>query len=85
MPDFPDPTSMQRYSIDSIAIAPDLGSMMVRFIDPSKNTGGPVLAEVHEMTISLRGDDDLRSIMWDVMDRICDVIDEAHKARRLDP
>lgn len=83
MPEYPDPTSMQRYVINSLAVAPDLGSIMVSFIDPAKNAGGPIIADVHEMTISLHDDEThLREMMWEIVDRLCDVIDESFKARR---
>jgi hypothetical protein len=85
IPTQPDPTSMQRYGIESVAFAPDLGSVMIRYMDPA-NVGGPVLGDMNEKTIDLRdfdgAGDDYRSLIWTMVDQLCDIIDEAHRQCR---
>lgn len=73
---------MQRYLIESVAFAPELDSIMVRFEQPHR-TGGPIVGERLEWEISLRGEDgDLRTRAWNIVDELCDILDEAFAERR---
>lgn len=84
MIDVPDDgITMKRYTVESVAFAPDLNSILVRFQEPG-NVGGPVLGQIIEQEITLRDDNDLRlrERVYEIVDFVCDIIDEVHAERR---
>lgn len=76
-----DQISMKRYKIASVAFADDLGSIMVRFEEPD-TAGGAILVESKEQEISLHEDPEMRQMVWELVDGLCDVLDRAHADRR---
>lgn len=81
MSNIDDQISMKRYRVESVAFAPDLGSIMVRF-EEIDSAGGAILSEHKEQEISLRTDPEMRQQVWEIVDLVCDVIDRAFADRR---
>lgn len=77
-----DPTSMNRYRIESVAIADNLGAIVVRYEEPN-SAGGAILSERKEQEISLHEEPEMRQALWELVDGLCDIIDAAHASRRL--
>lgn len=75
------PFVMDRYKIESVAFAEDLGSIMVRFEEPH-TAGGPITVERKEQEINLFEDGELRQQVAELVDLICDVVDRVHADRR---
>lgn len=77
----PEQDPRTRYTIESVAFAPDLNSILVRLQDPSL-AGGPVLGSTTEVEINIRDDDDVRAAVWEMCNTLCDIYDESHREMR---
>lgn len=77
-----DHVSMQRYLVESVCFSENMSSILLRWSDIDGGVGGVVLAEHIEQEIGLLEDDELRQKIWDIVDQLCDVIDQAHADRR---
>lgn len=76
--EIPNMVRMDRYVIESIAFAPDFSSIMVRYREADARPDDPVVQTI-ERVIDLLEVDEGRDLAWQIADRMCDLLDEAHK------
>lgn len=75
----PNPVKMDRYIVQNIAVAPDYSSMMVRYTEVDQ-TDDDVVLDTIERVIDLRGIEEGRERIWQVVELVCDLLDDAHRA-----
>lgn len=76
----PDQISMKRYKVESVSFTADFSAVLVQFADPEDPEGPVIQRRIWD--IDLRADEEMRTITWEIVDLVCDVLDRAHAANR---